>query len=61
MGQITRPRWSKFVKAGVPAGKQHVSLRDGSGLVLRLLPSGHATWLSSTGGLARAAPVGNAC
>ena len=33
------------MKGGVPSGKPHVSLRDGSGLVLRLLPSKRATWL----------------
>jgi integrase len=44
MAQITAGAAERFVKLGVPAGKPHVSLRDGSGLVLRLLPSGVATW-----------------
>ena len=44
MVQITAAAVEKFVRAGVPAGKPHVSLRDSSGLVLRLLPSGVATW-----------------
>ena len=34
----------RFVRAGVPAGKPHATLRDGSGLCLRLLPSGSSAW-----------------
>ena len=44
MGQITVAAVGRFLKAGVPAGKPHASLRDGAGLVLRLLPSGKASW-----------------
>ena len=44
MAQVSAASAEKFIRAGVPAGKPHVSLRDGSGLVLRLLPSGVATW-----------------
>ena len=45
MGTISAAAVQKFMKTGVPAGKPHISLRDGSGLVLRQLPSGRATWL----------------
>lgn len=43
---ITTVQVEKFIKAGVPAGKPHHTLRDGQiiGLGLRLLPSGAASW-----------------
>ena len=41
---ITRDAAERFVRAGVAAGKPHASLRDGTGLCLRLLPSGKASW-----------------
>jgi integrase len=41
---ITRDAVERFVRAGVVAGKPHASLRDGTGLCLRLLPSGKASW-----------------
>jgi integrase len=41
---ITRDVAERFVRAGVAAGKPHASLRDGTGLCLRLLPSGKASW-----------------
>ena len=44
MAGFTTGRIERFVKAGVPQGKPHASLRDGTGLVLRLLPSGKASW-----------------
>jgi integrase len=44
VGAITIAAVEKFVNAGVPAGKPHVTLRSGDGLCLRLLPSGSASW-----------------
>jgi integrase len=44
VGAITTAAVEKFVKAGVPEGKPHVTLRTGDGLCLRVLPSGAATW-----------------
>jgi integrase len=41
---ITTAAVERFIKAGVPAGKLHATLRDGSGLCLRLLRSGAASW-----------------
>jgi integrase len=43
---ITTVQVEKFIKAGVPSGKLHNTLRDGQiiGLGLRLLPSGSASW-----------------
>jgi integrase len=43
---ITTVQVEKFIKAGVPSGKPHNTLRDGQiiGLGLRLLPSGSASW-----------------
>ena len=41
---ITKDAAERFIRAGVPAGKPHATLRAGNGLALRLLPSGHATW-----------------
>ena len=41
---ITKDGAERFIRAGVPAGKPHATLRAGNGLALRLLPSGHATW-----------------
>jgi hypothetical protein len=40
---ILRQR-ERFIRTGVPEGKPHSSFRDGSGLCLRLLPSGAASW-----------------
>jgi integrase len=44
MAIFTTTAVERFVRAGVPQGKPHASLRDGSGLVLRLLPTGAASW-----------------
>jgi integrase len=44
MAIFTTTAVERFVRAGVPEGKPHASLRDGSGLVLRLLPTGAASW-----------------
>jgi hypothetical protein len=41
---ITQDAAKRFVRAGVPAGKSHATLRAGNGLASRLLPTGHATW-----------------
>jgi integrase len=53
---ITRDAAERFVRAGVAAGKPHASLRDGTGLCLRLLPSGKASWqfIYRVNGLGRA-------
>jgi integrase len=44
MAAFTTTAVERFRKAGVPHGKPHATLRDGSGLCLRLLPSGAASW-----------------
>ena len=44
MAGLTTTTVERFIKAGMPAGKLHATLRDGSGLCLRLLPSGAASW-----------------
>ena len=44
MAAFTTTVVDRFIKAGVPAGKPHATLRDGSGLCLRLLPSGSSAW-----------------
>jgi integrase len=44
MAAFTTAIVERFIKAGTPAGKPHVTLRDGSGLCLRLLPTGAASW-----------------
>ena len=44
MAAITKDDVERFVRTGVPTGKPHVSLRDGTGLCLRLLPTGKASW-----------------
>jgi integrase len=44
MGVITTAAVEKFIKAGVPEGKPHVTLRSGDGLCLRVLPTGAASW-----------------
>jgi integrase len=44
MTTFTTTAVERFIKAGVPGEKPHVSFRDGSGLCLRLLPSGAASW-----------------
>jgi integrase len=44
MAGFTATAVERFVRAGVPAGKPHATLRDGSGLCLRLLPSGSSAW-----------------
>ena len=44
MATLTTTGVERFVKAGTPVGKPHATLRDGSGLCLRLLPSGAASW-----------------
>jgi integrase len=44
VGVITTTEVEKFVKAGVPDGKPHATLRSGDGLCLRLLPSGSDSW-----------------
>jgi len=44
MVAITNAAVERFIKRGVPAGKPHATLRDGSGLCLRLLRTGAASW-----------------
>jgi integrase len=44
MAGFTATAVERFVRAGAPAGKPHATLRDGSGLCLRLLRSGAASW-----------------
>jgi integrase len=44
MAAITNAAVERFIKRGVPTGKPHVTLRDGSGLCLRLLHTGAASW-----------------
>ena len=44
MAGFTTTAVERFLREGVPHGKQHASLRDGSGLCLRLLPTGKASW-----------------
>ena len=44
MATFTTTAVDRFIKAGVPGEKPHTSFRDGSGLCLRLLPSGAASW-----------------
>jgi integrase len=44
MAVFTTTAVERLVKAGVPDGKSHVTFRDGTGLCLRLLPTGKATW-----------------
>src|SRR5208282_3311096 len=44
MAAITNAAVERFIKRGVPSGKPHATLRDGTGLCLRLLPTGAATW-----------------
>ena len=44
MAAFTTTAVERFIRSGVPTGKPHASLRDGSGLCLRLLPSGAASW-----------------
>ena len=44
MAAFTKTAVEQFIKAGVPEGKPHSTLRDGRGLCLRLLPSGAASW-----------------
>jgi integrase len=44
MATFTTTAVERFIKAGVPGEKPHTSFRDGSGLCLRLLPSGAASW-----------------
>jgi integrase len=44
MAAFTTTAVERFIKAGVPYGKPHVTFRDGTGLCLRLLPTGKATW-----------------
>jgi integrase len=44
MVAITITMVEKFLKAGVPEGKPHLTLRSGDGLCMRLLPSGSASW-----------------
>jgi integrase len=44
MAAITTTAAERFIRTGVPPGKPHVTLRDGAGLCLRLLPSGAASW-----------------
>jgi integrase len=44
MAAFTIAAVERFLKAGVPEGKPHATLRDGSGLCLRLLRSGAASW-----------------
>ena len=44
MASLTASAVERFVKSGVPSGKPHATLRDGSGLSLRLMPTGSASW-----------------
>ena len=44
MAAFTTTSVERFIRSGVPDGKPHASFRDGSGLCLRLLPSGAASW-----------------
>ena len=44
MTALTTTAVERFIKRGVSRGKPHASLRDGSGLCLRLLPTGVASW-----------------
>ena len=44
MAAFTMTAVERFIRTGVPDGKPHASFRDGSGLCLRLLPSGAASW-----------------
>ena len=44
MAAFTTTSVERFIRTGVPEGKPHASFRDGSGLCLRLLPSGAASW-----------------
>jgi integrase len=44
MAAFTTTSVERFIRTGVPEGKPHSSFRDGSGLCLRLLPSGAASW-----------------
>jgi integrase len=44
MTTLTTAAVERFIKAGVPPGKPHATLRDGSGLCLRLLPTSAASW-----------------
>ena len=44
MTSLTAAMIERFANEGMPAGKPHVTLRDGSGLCLRLLPTGAASW-----------------
>jgi integrase len=44
MASFTTTAVERFIRSGVPLGKPHATLRDGSGLGLRLLPTGAASW-----------------
>jgi integrase len=44
MAAFTTTTVERFIKGGVPTGKPHATLRDRSGLCLRLLPTGAASW-----------------
>ena len=44
MAAFTTTAVERFIRTGVPEGKPHASFRDGSGLCLRLMPSGAASW-----------------
>ena len=44
MAVFTTTAVERFVKAGISDGKPHATFRDGTGLCLRLLPTGKATW-----------------
>jgi integrase len=44
MAAFTTTAVERFRRAGVPYGKPHATLRDGSGLCLRVLRSGAASW-----------------
>ena len=57
MATLTMTAVEKFIKLGVPDGKQHATLLSGDGLRLRLLKTGSASWqfIYRPRGLGRAA------